>query len=138
MVFLSWFGAFFRSGQGLGLELVALRQQVGVLNLNVTEHPTGSWIVQQLREAFPEDRAPQYLILDRDAKFEGEVATMLKYFGRELVQTAYRTPGAERGGGALGGKLSPGTAGPRDRPERIPSASAGSRLPRVLPRGSHS
>src|SRR5215469_10152705 len=31
----------------------------------------------QLREAFPEDRAPQYLILDRDVKFSGEVATML-------------------------------------------------------------
>jgi putative transposase len=39
-----------------------------VLHLNVTEHPTGSWIVQQLREAFPEDRAFQHLILDRDPK----------------------------------------------------------------------
>jgi len=28
---LSWFGAFFRSRHDLGLELVALRQQVGVL-----------------------------------------------------------------------------------------------------------
>ena len=46
--------------------------------------------MQQLREAFPEDRAPQYLILDRDGKFKGEVATMLKYLGSELVRTAYR------------------------------------------------
>ena len=64
-----------------------------ILHFNVTEHPTGAWIVQQLREAFPEDRAPQYLILDRDGKFNGEVATMLEYLGSELIRTAYRVPG---------------------------------------------
>jgi transposase InsO family protein len=63
-----------------------------ILHFNVTEHPTGSWIVQQLREAFPEDRAPQYLVLDRDGKFKGEVATMLEYLGSELMRTAYRSP----------------------------------------------
>ena len=42
-----------------------------ILHFNVTEHPTRAWIVQQVREAFPEDRAPQYLILDRDVKFSG-------------------------------------------------------------------
>jgi hypothetical protein len=31
VAFLSWFGAFFRCRHDLGLELVALRQQVGVL-----------------------------------------------------------------------------------------------------------
>ena len=31
LAFLSWFAAFFRSRHDLGLELVALRQQVGVL-----------------------------------------------------------------------------------------------------------
>src|SRR5215470_7937763 len=31
LAFLSWLGAFFRSRHDLGLELVALRQQVGVL-----------------------------------------------------------------------------------------------------------
>ena len=63
-----------------------------ILHFNVTEHPTGAWIVQQLREAFPEDRAPQYLILDRDGKFSGEVATMLEYLPSELIRTAYRSP----------------------------------------------
>ena len=62
------------------------------MHFNVTEHPTGAWIVQQLRGAFPEDRAPQYLILDRDGKFSGEVATMLEYLGSELIRTAYRSP----------------------------------------------
>jgi putative transposase len=31
LAFLAWFGAFFRSRHELGLELIALRQQVGVL-----------------------------------------------------------------------------------------------------------
>ena len=59
---------------------------------NVTEHPTGTWIVQQLREAFPENRAAKYLVLDRDGKFSGEVATTLEYLGSELIRTAYRSP----------------------------------------------
>ena len=63
-----------------------------ILHFNVTEHPTCSWIVQQLREAFPEDRTPQYLVLDRDSKFKGEVAAMLEYLGSELIRTAYRSP----------------------------------------------
>ena len=39
-----------------------------IIHLNVTEHPTGEWVVQQLREAFPESMDDQYLIFDRDAK----------------------------------------------------------------------
>jgi hypothetical protein len=35
-----------------------------VHHFNATEHPTGAWIVPQIREAFPEDTAPRYLILD--------------------------------------------------------------------------
>jgi putative transposase len=63
-----------------------------ILHFNVTEHPTSPWIVQQLRDAFPEDRAPKYLVLDRDGKFSGEVATMLDCLGSELIRTAYRSP----------------------------------------------
>jgi putative transposase len=63
-----------------------------ILHFNVTEYPTAQWIVQQLREAFPEDRAPKYLILDRDGKFSGEVAMMLEVLGSELIRTAYRSP----------------------------------------------
>jgi len=63
-----------------------------ILHFNVTAHPTSSWIAQQLREAFPEESAPQYLILDRDSKFGGEVATILKSLGRKLIRTAYHSP----------------------------------------------
>ena len=38
-----------------------------VVHFNVTEHPTEEWTAQQIREAFPWDQAPRYLIRDRDA-----------------------------------------------------------------------
>jgi putative transposase len=63
-----------------------------ILHFNATEHPTAQWITQQLREAFPEDRAPRDLIFDRDGKFSGEVARMLERLGSELIRTAYRSP----------------------------------------------
>jgi transposase InsO family protein len=48
-----------------------------VLQFNVTEHPTGPWIVQQLREAFPETCPYRYAILDRDGQFGQEVIELL-------------------------------------------------------------
>ena len=63
-----------------------------ILHFNATEHPTSEWIVQQLREAFPEDSAPRYLILDRDRKYEGEATEMLRSLGSKLIRIAYRSP----------------------------------------------
>jgi putative transposase len=47
-----------------------------ILHFNVTQHPSQSWITQQLREAFPESCPYRCAILDRDGKF-GEEATDL-------------------------------------------------------------
>jgi transposase InsO family protein len=63
-----------------------------ILHFNTMEHPTSQWIVQRLREAFPEDRAPKYLILDRDGKFSGDGARMLECLGSKQIRTAYRRP----------------------------------------------
>jgi hypothetical protein len=38
-----------------------------VLHFNVTEKPTAAWTARQLKEAFPWQTAPKYLIRDRDA-----------------------------------------------------------------------
>src|SRR5262249_39685542 len=57
-----------------------------------TEHPTSPWIAQQFREAFPEDTAPGYLILDRDRKYEGEATEVLESMSSKLIRTAYRSP----------------------------------------------
>ena len=37
-----------------------------VVHVAVTDHPTAAWTAQQLREAFPWNEAPRYLVHDRD------------------------------------------------------------------------
>jgi len=37
-----------------------------ILHFNVTAHPTAEWTGQQLREAFPFDQLPRYLLRDRE------------------------------------------------------------------------
>jgi transposase InsO family protein len=49
-------------------------------------------VIQQLREAFPSDRAPRYLLLDRDSIFSAEVMAAIRSFGIDPVRTAYRSP----------------------------------------------
>jgi len=62
-----------------------------VVHVAVTRHPTAAWTAQQLREAFPWDQAPGYLIHDRDLAFQGLVATA-KAMGVDDVRTAPRSP----------------------------------------------
>jgi hypothetical protein len=41
-----------------------------IRHVTVTAQPTAAWTAQQLREAFPWDEAPRYLIHDRDHAFD--------------------------------------------------------------------
>jgi putative transposase len=52
-----------------------------ILHCNVTQHPTAEWVVQQLREAFPEATPYRYVILDRDSIFDASVIAFLKATG---------------------------------------------------------
>jgi putative transposase len=63
-----------------------------LLHLGVTAHPTADWIIGQLREAFPFDATPRYLIFDGDRKFRGRVETAVKNMGIDPTRTAYRSP----------------------------------------------
>src|SRR5580658_9154416 len=49
-----------------------------ILHFNVAPHPTSHWIVPQLREAFPFESAPTYLLLDRDRIHGLEVAAAIR------------------------------------------------------------
>jgi hypothetical protein len=49
-------------------------QQRKILHCNPTQHPTAEWIIQQLREAFPEPCRNRYVLFDRDRKFNTEVS----------------------------------------------------------------
>jgi len=55
-----------------------------VLHVRVTEHPTGAWIIQQLREAFPFDSAPHCLIFDNDKKYGTDVLAVIVLNERHL------------------------------------------------------
>jgi len=63
-----------------------------ILHYNVTRHPTTSWVAQQLREVFPYDSAPEYLIFDRELTFTGEILETLEGLGTTPVRTAVRSP----------------------------------------------
>jgi hypothetical protein len=49
-----------------------------ILHFNVTRHPTAEWVVQQLRETFPETGPYRYVILDRDSKYDADVLGFLR------------------------------------------------------------
>jgi putative transposase len=63
-----------------------------ILHFNVTSHPTSEWVSQQLREAFPYDSVPGYLIFDRAANFNVEVVSTVKSFGITPKRTSFRSP----------------------------------------------
>ena len=63
-----------------------------ILHLNVTKHPTSSWIVQQLREAFPFASAPRFLIFDRDVKYGLEVPVAVRSLSIHPVRTSFESP----------------------------------------------
>ncbi|MBV9490869.1 MAG: hypothetical protein JO069_14290 [Verrucomicrobia bacterium] len=49
--------------------LVLAHDRRRILHFAVTAHPTAEWTAHQLREAFPWDTAPRYLLRDRDRIF---------------------------------------------------------------------
>ena len=63
-----------------------------ILHFNVTRRPTAEWVVQQLREAFPEAGPYRYVILDRDAKFDATVLSFLKATGLKPKRTSIQSP----------------------------------------------
>ena len=67
-------------------------QRRKILHCNVTPHPTAEWIIQQLREAFPEPCCYRYVLFDRDRKFNAEVISFLKAAGLEPKRTSVRAP----------------------------------------------
>ena len=64
----------------------------GIIHFNVTTNPTARWVIQQLRESFPHDSAPDYLIYDNDSIFSDNVTEALKHFGIEPKRTAFQSP----------------------------------------------
>ncbi len=85
--------------------VVLLHDRRRVVHVNVTAHPTAAWTAQQLREAWPWDSAPGFVIRDRDGIYGPEFQTAMRAMGIEEVVIAPRAPWqnpfVERGIGSL-------------------------------------
>jgi putative transposase len=78
--------------QVLYVFLVLAHDRRRILHCNVTAHPTAEWTGQQLREAFPFDQLPRYLLRDRDAIFGGDFREQVRYLGIREVLSTPRSP----------------------------------------------
>jgi transposase InsO family protein len=78
--------------QVLYVFLVLAHDRRRILHFAVTARPTLEWTAQQLREAFPWDTAPRYLLRDRDRIFGNDVVDPIKAMGINQVLLAPRSP----------------------------------------------
>jgi transposase InsO family protein len=63
-----------------------------VLHVNVAAHPTSAWVIQQLREAFPDQTSILFLVYDNDSIFSDRVLDWIEQLGIEPKPTALRSP----------------------------------------------
>lgn len=64
--------------------------------MKVTAHPTAAWTCQQLREAWPWDTGPRFVIRDRDTIYGAEPQRAAEAMGIAEVLTAPRSPWQRR------------------------------------------
>ena len=81
--------------QVLYVFLVLAHDRRRILHFHVTRHPTAEWTGQQLRNAFPFDQLPGYLLRDRDAIYGQDFR---EQYGTWVLRRCYRRralPGSE-------------------------------------------
>ena len=78
--------------QVLYVFLVLAHDRRRIVHFNVTAHPTAEWTAQQLREAFPFERVPKYLLRDRDRIFGADFTEQVEDLSIEEVLSAPRSP----------------------------------------------
>ncbi|MCU1260681.1 MAG: Integrase, catalytic region [Bryobacterales bacterium] len=66
--------------------LVLAHDRRRILHFGVTAHPTAEWTAQQLREAFPWDSVPKYLLRDRERIFGAEFTQQVAATGSRLSE----------------------------------------------------
>ncbi len=63
-----------------------------VLHFNVTESPSARWVIQQLRETFPDEPSHRFIIYDNDSIFSSAVTGAIRSFEIDPKRTAFRSP----------------------------------------------
>ena len=72
--------------------LVLAHDRRRVVHFNVTENPTAEWTAAQILQAFPWDKAPRYLLRDRDSINGPSFTVQVKSLNITEVLTACRSP----------------------------------------------
>jgi putative transposase len=63
-----------------------------VVHVGVTRGPSEKWTAQQLRNATPFGRGPQFIIRDRDDKYGADFDRVAKGVGAKVIRTAVKAP----------------------------------------------
>jgi len=63
-----------------------------ILHFNVTANPASRWVIQQLRETFPDEPSHHHLIYDNDTIFSAAVTNAIENFQICSKRTAFRSP----------------------------------------------
>jgi hypothetical protein len=118
----------------LNVFLVIRHGRRDVVRCSVTTSPTAAWVAQQLRETFPFESAPRFLIFDRDAIFSAGLTATIR--SMLMAANAHQLPKslAKWGRGEICWNRPPGTSRPRHRTERAPPAAVDRLLCRLLQR----
>ena len=65
-----------------------------IVQVNVTQHPTALWTLQQFRECVSGEEGYRFIIHDRDSIYSRELDSSLKTLGLRVLKTPYRSPQA--------------------------------------------
>jgi hypothetical protein len=74
--------------QVLYVFIVLAHDRRRIVHFNVTQHPTAVWAAQQIIEAFPEDRAPRFMVRDRDGIYGNSFTSRVEGMGIEQIHIA--------------------------------------------------
>lgn len=80
------------TGRVLYVFLVLSHARRRIVHFNVTAKPCAKWVARQIRDAFPFDTAPKFLLHDNDGLFGEAVSRMLRLLGIREVRTSPGSP----------------------------------------------
>jgi len=72
--------------------IVLSHERRKIIHFNVSYSPNQDWLIQQLREAFPYNERPKYLIHDGDGIYGSKFRTIVVDFGIDALKTSYKSP----------------------------------------------
>lgn len=72
--------------------IVLKHERRKIVHFNISSNPTAQWTAQQIKEAFPYDQSPKYLLRDRDAIYGHVFQQYVNNMNIKEVVTAPKSP----------------------------------------------